>query len=172
MRNSPPTIILVAVIIIVLASICMIHLNGWSLDFTDRDIRIIVTDSMDGEPTEYDISTIEKDSLVMVRLIDDDEKPSLKTGDVIQFDYHGLLNHHRVVSNDPASGKVVTKGDNALVSESVKYEDIRGIVVGKVHFLGMIVSFVKEYFILIICAIAVLLIVLEIYRIIKKERSA
>ena len=162
----------IAAVAIMVVLLCFVHLNGWSLDFTDRDIRIIVTDSMDGEPTDYDISTIEKDSLVMVRLIDNDEKPSLKTGDVIQFDYHGLLNHHRIVSNDPASGKVITKGDNALVSESVKYEDIRGIVVGKDHFLGMIVSFVKEYFILIICAIAVLLIVSEIYRIIKRERSS
>jgi len=142
----------IAVIIIAIALLALfaLHLNGWSADFTDRDVRLIVTDSMDGEPTDYEISTIPKGSLVMVRLIGDDDKSKLEKGDVIQFWYHGILNHHRLVSNDPASERIVTKGDNSLASETVLYKDIRGKVVGQDPVAGKLVSFVKEHWLIVI----------------------
>ena len=132
-------------------------LNGGSLDLSGREIRIIVTDSMDGEPTEYPLSTIEKDSLVMVRTFSDDEtKAKLSVGDVIQFRYNGVLNHHRVISNDQASGLIIAKGDNSPVSDHVLYQDITGQVVGKSHILGMAVSFIKSNWLIIILAIVVI----------------
>ena len=171
-RKVHPSIILAAVALALLLLICMVHLNGWSLDFTDRDMRLIVTDSMDGEPTDYEIPTIEKDSMVMVRLIDDDEKLTLKEGEVIQFRSHGILNHHRVISNDIENAYATTKGDNAQFSEKVSYKDIRGIVVGKDHLLGMIVAFVKTNWMVLIIAIVAILVISEIWsRYLRADRE-
>ena len=119
-------------------------------------LALIITDSMDGEPTDYPISTIPKDSLVMVRLISEDEKYDLQPGDVVQFKYHGILNHHRVVSNDTENHKIVTKGDNTTSSETVPYENIRGEVVGVNHFLGVIFELVSSYFYVLLVSIVVL----------------
>ena len=130
--------------IIVAATLTAVDLNGGSLDFSGRDVRIIVTDSMQGEPTGYPISTIEKDSVVMVKLLDEDGKKSIQVGDVVQMNDHGILNHHRVLSNDPVKKEIVTKGDNSEAKEYMSYDDISGIVVGKNHLLGQIFTFVKS----------------------------
>ena len=163
-----------AVALLILALIVaglFINLNGNSIDFTNRDLRIIITDSMDGEPTDYPISTIPKDSLVMVRLISEDEKYDLQPGDVVQFRYHGILNHHRVVSNDTENHKIVTKGDNAPTSETVSYENIRGEVVGVNHFMGVIFGLVNDYFYLLLAFIAVLYIGILLVEEIRKEKE-
>ena len=77
---------------------------------TNREVRLIVTDSMAGEPTSYDVATIEKDSLVMVRFLSDGEKYELEKGDVVQFKYGNILNHHRVIENHTGEGFVITQG--------------------------------------------------------------
>ena len=163
-----------AVVLLVLTLIVaglFINLNGNSIDFTNRDLRIIITDSMDGEPTDYPISTIPKDSLVMVRLISEDEKYDLQPGDVVQFRYHGILNHHRVVSNDTENHKIVTKGDNTTTSETVSYENVRGEVVGVNHFMGVIFGLVNDYFYLLLAFITVLYIGILLVEEIRKEKE-
>ena len=92
-------ILAVALVLAVLSVSAFYNANGKSLDVRDREVRLIVTDSMDGERMPYSVSTIPKDSLVVVKLISDEEKKDLQTGDVIQFRYGSVLNHHRVVSN-------------------------------------------------------------------------
>ncbi|MBE6514506.1 MAG: S26 family signal peptidase [Thermoplasmata archaeon] len=171
-RKRPSLKILAAVVVIMMLMLCALHLNGWSVDFTDRDIRLIVTDSMDGEHTDYDIPTIEKDSVVMVRLIDDDEKPSLKEGDVIQFRQKGILNHHRLVSNDPGNKRIVTKGDNSPVSETVSYDDVLGVVVGKDHILGKAVSVGKANIVSVAILAAAAVAVTEIWSWYRRKTDA
>ena len=149
-------------VILATVILCVLHLNGWSADLSDREMLLIITDSMDGEPMPYDIDTIEKDSMMMVRLIGDEEKRALKEGDVISFWYMGLKNHHRVVYNDTGNGIVVTKGDNAGSSETVDYDDVRGVVVGKDRYLGTACAFIKENLILCIACISALFIFGEI----------
>lgn len=127
-------------------AVSIYHLNGNSMDLTNRDLRVIVTDSMAGEPTDYEISTIEVDSAVMVRLFNDEsDKESVKVGDVVQFRYFSMLDHHRVVSNDPVKKVMVTKGDNSDSYESVDYSNVRGVVVGTNHLLGQAITFMKSY---------------------------
>lgn len=134
-----------------------VNMNDNSLDFRNRDIRLIVTDSMDGEPQPYDIDTIPVDTLVMVQLLSYDEKLDLKKGDVIQFRYGNVLNHHRIVDDEHISdGYVITKGDNSSSTEHVNLDKITGKVIGKNHLLGEIFKFVKTYVFVILVLIVVL----------------
>ena len=169
-KKSIATAVILLILALVVAGL-FINLNGNSINFMNRDLRVIITDSMDGEPTDYPISTIPKDSLVMVRLISEDEKYDLQPGDVVQFRYHGILNHHRVVSNDTENHKIVTKGDNTTTSETVYYEDIRGEVVGVNHFLGVIFELVSSYFYVLIAFIVVLYIGILLLEEIRKDKE-
>jgi hypothetical protein len=158
-RIGPKTIIVVAVALVLsaLTVYTFYNINGHSLDVTDREVRLIVTDSMEGEPKgEYKVPTIQKDSLVMVKFLSDDEKSNLKAGDVIQFRYNGILNHHRV--NETGTDYVITQGDNTSSKEIVQFSDIRGEVQGADHTAGVIFTFVKDYVYVIVAFIVVLFI--------------
>ena len=148
----------VAVALAALTVFTIYDMNGHSLDLRDREVRLIVTDSMDGEPMSYDISTIHKNSLVMVKFLSDDEKKNLKEGDVIQYWDHGILNHHRVVAVNDNS--VITHGDNTSPTDKdvIAFSDIRGEVVGENHAVGEVFTFVKTYAFVIIAFIVVLFI--------------
>lgn len=160
MKLSPKVIavLAVALVLAVLSVSAFYTANGNSLDVRDREVRLIVTDSMDGEETQYSVPTIPKDSLVVVRFLSEDEKSGLEPGDVIQFRYGSILNHHRVVSNNVEEGYVVTHGDNTDSDEKVYYSAIRGEVMGANHAAGEVVTFVKAYVFAIIAFIAVLFI--------------
>lgn len=161
----------VLLVLVSMTAVLFFNLNGGSLDFRDREVRTIITDSMDGERTDYTISTIPKNSLVMVRLLSDDEKQDIQTGDVVQFWYHGILNHHRVVSTDAENGFVITKGDNSDVTEKVYYENIRGEVVGTNHVLGELFKFVKDYVYVILASFVVLYIGILLVEEIRKDKE-
>lgn len=148
----------VALVFAVLSVSVFYGMNDNSLDVRNREVRLIVTDSMDGEKMDYKVPTIQKDSLVVVRMISEDEKSELKQGDVIQFRYGNILNHHRVVENYVSDGYVITHGDNTDTSEIVYYSAIRGEVMGTNHAAGVVVSFVKSYIFVIVAFIAVLFI--------------
>ena len=177
MHVGPKTVVVLAVALVlaVLSVSAFYTANGSSLDVRDREVRLIVTDSMDGERMPYSVPTIPKDSLVVVRLISDDEKQNLKEGDVVQFRYGSVLNHHRVVSNNVEEGYVITHGDNTDSNETVYYSAIRGEVMGANHAAGEVVTFVKDYVFVIIAAIVVLfigsLLVDEIRREKQKEEN-
>ena len=158
MHVGPKTVVVLAVaLVLAVLSVSVFYTaNGNSLDVRDREVRLIVTDSMDGERMPYSVPTIPKDSLVVVRLISDDEKAELKEGDVVQFRYGSVLNHHRVVSNNVEEGYVITHGDNTDSNETVYYSAIRGEVIGSDHAVGVIVTFVKQYVFVIIAAVIVL----------------
>ena len=177
MHVGPKTVVVLAVALVlaVLSVSAFYTANGNSLDVRDREVRLIVTDSMDGERMPYSVPTIPKDSLVVVRLISDNEKSELKEGDVVQFRYGSVLNHHRVVSNNVEEGYVITHGDNTDSNETVYYSAIRGEVMGANHAAGEVVTFVKDYVFVIIAAIVVLfigsLLVDEIRREKQKEEN-
>ena len=163
-----------ALIVLVLASataFVFYDLNDGSFDFRDRDLRLIVTGSMDGEPKDYKIPTIPKDTMVMVRLMSDAEKESIQVGDVIQFQYHGILNHHRVKEVHAEDRYVITQGDNSAGTEKVYFDSIRGEVIGTNHILGEAVSFVKSYVFVLIAFFAVLYIGILLSEEIRKEKE-
>ena len=169
-------IVAVALVLAVLSVSAFYNANGHSLDLRDREVRLIVTDSMDGDRMPYSVPTIPKDSLVVVKLISDEEKKDLQTGDVIQFRYGSVLNHHRVVTNNVEEGYVITQGDNTDSDDGkVYYSAIRGEVMGANHAAGEVVTFVKAYAFVILALIAVLfigsLLVDEIRREKQKEEN-
>ena len=69
MHVGPKTVVVLAVALVlaVLSVSAFYTANGSSLDVRDREVRLIVTDSMDGERMPYSVPTIPKDSLVVVR---------------------------------------------------------------------------------------------------------
>ena len=148
-------------------------LNGNSADFSHREVRVIITDSMDGEPRdEYEIKTIPKDSLVMVRLLSDSEKEDIQVGDVIQFRMGNILNHHRVIENNTEEGYVITQGDNTSSPDpKISYDRIRGEVVGVNHALGEIVHFVKTYVFVLLILIVVIFIASKLAQEMIRERK-
>ena len=176
MRIGRTTVVVLAVALVfaVLSVSVFYGMNGNSLSLKDREVRLIVTDSMDGERMPYDVPTIQKDSLVVVKKISDSEKTNLQPGDIIQFRYGNILNHHRVVSNNVEEGYVITHGDNTDTTEKVYYSAIRGEVLGANHAAGEVVSFAKTYVFVIIAFIVVLfigsLLVDEIRREKKEEK--
>ena len=157
------------VLLVVLASVCaytFYDLNGGSFDLKDRQALLIVSDSMDGDNTGFEINSFPKDTFIMVKHLSEQEKREVKVGDVLSFQYLGILDHHRVIETNFDNGFVITHGDNVMpgTNETVKLSDINGIVVGTNHSLGVVVTLVKNNFLLFIAIIATLAIIGEIYR--------
>lgn len=167
--SKKKTMIAVAIVVIV-SSFCVYtfyDLNGGSFDLSDREALLIVTDSMDGDVTEYDIDSFPKNTFVMVKHLSEQEKLQIQIGDVLSFRwYNGILDHHRVVKTHFDQGYVETHGDNAPHSsnEDVYLSDINGEVIGTNHWLGALVAFVKDNFLIVIAVIAAIAIIGEIYR--------
>jgi len=165
-KNRNKTIVTIALAVIV-AAFCIYtfyDLNGDSFDLSEREALLIVTSSMDGNVTEYDIDSFPKDTFIMVKHLSEEEKLDIRVGDVLSFQYNGILDHHRVKELHFDQGYVVTHGDNTTSSENVSLSQINGQVVGTNHWLGVTVSFVKDNFLIVIAVIAIIAIVGEIYR--------
>ena len=170
--------------------------NGGSLDFSDTDVMIVISGSMDGEPrTQYEISTIPLGSMVFVRNVPSDPAgkegfySSLGVGDVLTFDYEHPVSHetmvvtHRIIDISGSEGAYTytLKGDSIAddpTNGSVQVVtsqsgDVIGKVVGVSHWLGELVVFLstwtgKACLILIPCAI---LIVSEVRSILRNARK-
>lgn len=135
-----------AVVTIAIIAVYTIYdLNGKSLDPRDRELLLIVTDSMNGSERGYAIGSFSAGTAIMVKHLSGEDLYSLREGDVISFRQGSILNHHRITSIDYEGGYVVTKGDNAYSHEVVEFEDINGKVVGTNRPLGWLISTVKEY---------------------------
>ena len=152
---------------VIVASLCVYtfyDLNGKSFDLSDREALLIVTDSMDGDVKTFDIDSFPRNTFVMVKHLSDQEKLDVTIGDVLSFKYNGILDHHRVVETHFDQGYVVTHGDNTHSTENVSLASINGEVVGTNHWLGAVISFVKDNFLIVIAVIAGIAIIGEVYR--------
>jgi len=109
-------------------------------DLTGYGLKVIVTDSMDGDPTDYPIGSIPRNSLVVVDL-----SPSeIRVGDVVGYRtplMEGTV-HHRVVSM--GDGFFIVKGDNLDIEETVLPGDVTGKVVLADHISGQLIVFVRS----------------------------
>jgi len=140
-------IVVAAVILLVLSSVVIFfyHFNGDSFDFSDSEILIVPTGSMDGEPQDYPIKTIPEDSLIMVYSLSDEQKADLKVGDVITFHQDNKYKVHRIIEID--GEKIITKGDaNPSPDAPIKMGDIDGKVVGVAPNVGKVVNFIRNAF--------------------------
>ena len=140
------------IVILAFSAYTMYDLNGKSMDFSDSEMKLIVTGSMDADPQPYDIPTIPVNSLVMIKHMSQDEiSKDLKVGDVIAFNAGGKLITHRIIKvND--NGTFTTKGDANIGTETVTYANVIGEVVGVNHWLGLTVHYLQQYSISIFLA--------------------
>jgi hypothetical protein len=121
------------------------RLNGGTLRFGDDEVRIVLTGSMDGEPTSYRIPTIKTGSAVLIEDVPGDETAAatfyekLAVGDVLTFiDYlpngSSVLVSHRIIaiseSSNPTTYLYTLKGDADSGLQSVSSAE--GLVVGQV----------------------------------------
>lgn len=190
------------VIVIIIVSSCVIYLydkNGNSLDFSDTEVMVVVTGSMDGDPrNEYEICSIPIGSLIFVSHVPQDPVQaqnfyaSLSVGDVLTFHhtnpatYEDMVVTHRIVSiADDPNGYVFTLQGDAIADDptnsSVQVVDSwSGDVVGKVTgvspLLGDLVVFLsgwtgKVVLIIIPCLILVASEVVSIVRNLRKARE-
>lgn len=173
--------------------------NGNSLDFSDTQVLVVISGSMDGEPrTEYEIETIPVESMVFVREVpsDPDEAQefysSLRVGDVLTFDYRhpvsgeSMVVTHRIVSISESGGVYTytlagdSIADDPTNSSTQTVTSDSGDVIGKVtgvsHWLGVLTVFLSHWYgkallILIPCAILIVSETRTIIRTLRGERK-
>lgn len=191
-RSTIATVVVIATIAACVAGYA-VHLNGGSFDFSDTEAKIVVSGSMDGQPRDYDISSIPTGSLILIRDVPSDSDQfysSLKVGDVLTFDYEHPVSHelmvvtHRIIGITESGGvyTYTLKGDSIADdptngSEQVVTSDsgdIIGKVVGVSHWLGVLAMFVSTWtgkvcLILIPCLILIASEVRNIVRILRGD---
>ena len=135
-----------AVVIISFAAYSMYDLNGKSFNFSDSEVRWIVSGSMDADPQPYDIKTIPINSLVMIRHLSQDEVAELQVGDVIAFRSGSILITHRIISVDQENRYFITQGDaNESPDAPVSFDRVTGKIVGVSHWMGIVVHILRDY---------------------------
>jgi len=159
---------------ILVLSACVIYdLNGSSLDFSDSQFVLIVTDSMDGDVTEYDVDSYPADTVAIIHHVLSHEVRYIKVGDVVAYHSGGMLITHRVIAIDTAKSLFVLKGDNAASSETVSFEDVEGVVAGTNHVFGAVFSFVRSNALAMVCFIGIILAgvtAFKYYKTVPKEK--
>ena len=167
--------------------------NGGSLDFSDTEVMIVISGSMDGEPrTQYEISTIPLGSMVFVRDVPSDPAgkegfySSLRVGDVLTFRYTHPFSHesmvvtHRIVDIAPSpEGYTFTMAGDVMrddpTNSSVQVVtsqsgDVIGEVTGVSHWLGVLATFMSQWYgkVLFILVPCFLIIALELRSIMER----
>ena len=163
-------IIAVILILVIPTTIFFYHFNGDSLDFSNREILTVPTNSMDGEPRDYSISTIPKDSIIMVHLLSDEQKKDLVKGDVITFRQGGIEKVHRIITDIGPDGTLTTQGDaNPTPDPQITLDDVDGKVVGVAPTVGKAVSAIRDFTLdsPILIIIGIILLIILIYSIIE-----
>ena len=142
------TLIALAVALCV-AAVCVYtvyDLNGGSFDLSDRQLMLIVTDSMDGDVTEYEVDSFPANTLVMIEHIPDHEIRYLRVGQVLSYHDGSVLVHHRIIQVN--SDSFYVKGDNGHSTDKVMFGDVNGVVVGANPFLGSVLAWISSNFLL------------------------
>ena len=135
-----------------------------SPDLLNSEFRIIVTNSMDGEPQrQYEIETIPVNSLIAVHKADAEMVSQTKVGDVIGFYsevVHGNV-YHRVIEVDKAGQYFTTKGDNTHSTEHVDFGQMLGKVVNVSPAAGDAIVFLRSNVLFVLAVIIILVIMVE-----------
>ena len=173
--NRKIVIAATAIVVLALAVVSVNSFLGGSLDPKDSRVFVVVTDSMDGEETDWPVSKIPVDSLVVVKVLDRDELSDVSVGDVLAYEWGGLTVVHRVTENDPYAETFTTKGDANDYSDTVPYDKAFGKVIGVYPTLGKLTLAMKSNVALTIAGVIALVIaastVVEIYRIVTNKEE-
>lgn len=143
--------------------------NGRSLDFSDTQVLIVISGSMDGEPREqYDIETVPIESMVFVHKVPSDPSSaqtfysSLKVGDVLTFNYrhpvtgeHMVVTHRIVSISESGGAYTYTMAGDSIADDHTNAStqtvtsqsgDVVGKVVGVSHWLGILTVFLSHWY--------------------------
>lgn len=159
-----------AIIIASVAIACglyLFHFNGDSVSPADRQVVLVVTDSMDGDVREYEIDSFPADTLVMVKHLSDYERQFLRVGDVVSYRDGDTLVHHRVVQVN--EGSVYVHGDNNHSTEIVMLDDINGRVIGTSPVLGHALALVSNNFIAFLAVLFVIAAAIAVYGVYRAD---
>ena len=153
--------------IIALSAYVIFDFNGGSFDLTNRELILVVTDSMDGNVTEYEVDSFPTNTLVMVEHLSDYEAQFLRVGDVVSYNHDGFLVQHRIIQVN--SDSVYVHGDNNHSTEVVSLDDINGRVVGTNWILGHALSFISSNFLIFLVVMFAICSALVVYGIYKSK---
>ena len=165
--------LLVAVVIVIavtMVAVGSLMVFNKSPDLIDSEFAVIVTGSMDGEPTDYEISTIPVNSMIAVHKMKGDMVNDVKIGDVIGY-YSPALGaniYHRVIVIDTENRTFEVKGDANVSSEIISFDEANGIVVNVNHEAGEVVTFVKTNLLFLIVIVVCLFVMIEAVSILMK----
>ena len=131
------------IIMLALAFYTAYDLNGDSLDFSDKKVVLVATDSMDGDVHDFAIDSYPADTVLMIEYVPAHEIRLIRVGEVAVYHSGDMLITHRVVGVDLEKSCLIVKGDNSSLKEEVAFDDVVGVVVGTNQWLGAAISFVK-----------------------------
>ncbi len=138
-------------------------LNGDSFDLSDTEVRVVVSNSMDGEPRdEFDIETIPVGSMVFIEKVPEgpyayDFYTSLEVGDVVTFHFknpvtrENMVVTHRIIDISNHNGDIrFTMAGDAIkddpTNSSVQVVDASsGDMIGKVTGVSPTLGSVMTY---------------------------
>lgn len=170
-RRYLPAILVI--LLVALSAYALYYLNGDSFDLKNREFVIVVTGSMDGEDTGYEIGSIPVDSLIVVERVSHEKISSLEIGDVVAYRNGGMLIVHRLVSIDNDNETMVLKGDVNTSTETVSFSDVVGKVVDVHPAIGKAMTLLRTKAVFILVELACLALVLssirEIVKIVREE---
>lgn len=125
---------------------------------------IIITDSM--KPN------IHLGDIVIATKVPEEK---LKTGDIITFSKNGENISHRIIGieEEPEGKKYITKGDNNNIedSEKIKYNDIEGMKIFVIPFLGKLILILRNKIYIVLFFLLILILWLYTVKIEKKKRT-
>ena len=146
--------ILACALIVISCAFLLYDLNGNSLDLSDREMILVVSNSMDGEENRYEVDSFPANTLVMIEHVPDNELRFLRVGQVISYHDDAHLIHHRIVQVNDDS--LYVRGDNGHSTDKVLFSDVNGVVVGTNSWVGQAVSWLYNNFLLFLCVMFVL----------------
>ena len=114
---------------------------------------------------------LKKDDIIIIKKCKEEE---LKVGDIVTFKRDGEVITHRIVEidkNDNTGIQYLTKGDNNNVAddEYITFEDIEGLEILRIPYLGKKVNALKSGIIIILILLIFLIVYLN--KIEMKEKS-
>ena len=183
MKNEKVVKLVIAVVLVSVLLGYVYDRNGGSFDFSDTQVRIVISGSMDGEPRDqYDIETIPVKSMVFISEVPTTEPArshfyqSLEVGDVLTFDYtHPVSHEHMVVTHrivdiqSSGAGYTFTLAGDSIRDDPTNSStqtvtswsgDVIGEVTGVAPWLGALTVFIstttgKVVLVLIPCIILI-----------------
>ena len=156
--------ILACALIVILCMYGAYEMNGESLDFSDSEVVLVNTNSMDGDVHEYDVGSFPAESMVMIKNIPSHEVHFIRTGQVIAYNVGDELSVLRVIGVDINNQSITVSGDNSDIVKTVAYSQVVGIVAGSNQYLGKVVSFVEGNPLLVLAIVGFVVAGVVLYR--------